>query len=411
MSALDKLKTTRSHKKADEKEYFSLFRSRFFYFWTLVVFVLLTTVFPCSAGNLFIDEDYDGIKAALSIPPAVVPDRISELPIYLHNSPGVQFLGYIMALEEGEYNAAGLPTVKIRWLDETMTGVGVLRSGEAAFGTVWLPRAYCYFSLKSDIVAIAQVAQRSSAGVLVRTDLHPEVKNISDLSGMRVGLFFRGKENALTLSRSENINFTPVFHRSDGLDLLRKGVIDALCVTTYGPAVILKHSKYRNSIRYLKVDSELKVSQPEDALVCSKPFLLKHPNVCKKFIEATYRGWRRVIEDPETALKHLERYYQREGKTFDLDIAREQLAEWLEILQFQPRLENNGDFSKADFHQMRATMLKAGLIPPTDPPEYEEFFYPILRPETMARIERENEIKELAISGKADALDEKERSK
>ena len=331
---------------------------------------------PAFVGNTI--ETFDNEE----IPP---PDTLESITLLLHTSPGVEFLGYLIAQDQGYYAEEGLPPVKIRWFEDGISGVREHRSGRVQFSTVWAPRIYHFYCHGSGVISIAQTMRHSTAGVLVRSDLRPEIRSMNDLTGFRVGIFFRGEENAVAVGRKLHISPEAIYFQQEGQVLLRRGVIDALCCNSYGVPVFQRYSRYRNVVRFYPFE-EIGLGMPEDALACTKKFLFKHPEVCRKFVRATFRGWQTMLDDRDLAIQILKKYYMEKKDLFDEQIVNKQLDEWEKAIDLSPELEQNGFLSPQEFKKMRDLLVETNILTEESARRYEEFFYPVMRTGTMARI-------------------------
>lgn len=345
------------------------------------------SLFPTLSGRA---EESALLRLALTeeeIPP---PEKVSRIHLILHTTPGVRFAGYLVAKENGYYEKAGLPPVTISFLNETTEELSELRSGRATFSTAWTPRAYRLNALGGGVVLIAQVAQKSSSLVLVRADRLPEIQSLGDLGERRLGVYFRSEENALCLANSLGIMPNFIHHRHQGVDLLRNGAVDALCCTTDTAPILFRYSGLRNDLLELPFTQVSGGGLPEDCLICTKAFLFRHPDICRRFVLASWQGWRTALENRSETLKILKKYYESEQYLFDAVIVSDQLDEWEKILRLAPDPERNGGLSEDAFEQMRDMMIQSGLVEKESSPKHGEFFYNVADPETVRRIKQEN---------------------
>ena len=322
---------------------------------------------------------------------AEIPTQYEQLVLLFHCEPGVQFTGYLVAQNEGYFQEEGLPPVDIRGYRPTARGDIEMLAGRAQFCTIMLSRAYYVRVKEKDrCVAISQIAQQATSGIMIRGDLHPDIHALSDFSGYRLGIFFRGRESVLAAAKTLNLNIKPVDYMNDGLALLRRGVVDGVCYSSYGSLVYTHYSKYTDIIRVFPL-SETGCEMPEDALICTKKFMYAHPEICQKFVRALWRGWKKAKDDRKLSLNVLKAYYDREGYFFDEHITSEQLDLWFDVLELQPVLEDNGILSRDQFAHMVQLYIDTDMLPTDDVVSYDDYFYPVMRPETMERIKAENE--------------------
>ena len=311
-----------------------------------------------------------------------------NIKLLLHTVPGVPFVGYYMAQEEGYYQKAGLPPVVMEHLTEYSSIEKEFKKRSVQFVAAWLPPAYCYSAVnKNELVLIAQTVQVPMLGVLIRKDLHPGMRTLENTAGHRVGIYFRTMENTKAIRTRLKIEIEPVYFLKNGLILLRRGVVDALCISSY-EIPVFHYSRYRDSIHFLPlVDTGMAL--PEDCLLCTKDFLFQNPEQCRKFVEATYQGWQSALRDRKKALAVLKNYIEAEGDVYDDRILQRELDIFLRSVDIQSEMVNNGRIDKNTFDKMKNVLIESELLKRGDAPEYESFYYPVLHPETFGRIQKE----------------------
>ena len=320
-------------------------------------------------------------------PEAPVPDHFDKLTVLFHLEPGVPFVGFLVAQSEGYYAEEGLPPIEFVHMTPAESGNREMRAGRAQFATIWTARSMLAAAHGDGCVSIAQVLRKSSSGIVVRTDVHPNIRSLSDLASHRVGIFFRGWENATILFHSLGIEIDPIYYQGMGLNLLRQDAAEAICYSSYGSAEVLKCSKYRDHLLFLPF-AEAGFDLPEDCLTCTKAFLFKHPDICEKFVRATTRGWAKALSDREKALLAIQKSLESEKDIFDRKIVRAQFEEWKRLIQSQDPAERS-ILSPEQFDRIFTLLKEAGLIEPENTLSYERYFYPVLLPETRTRIEAE----------------------
>ena len=369
-------------------------RMAVFHLLVLSVLMMFNTVDGSTPNNALTEGDFVAspddtmvdrvpIEALHQLKEAPIPDVPSQLALLLPNGIDVQYAGYLVALDKGYYDDEELPPVKIITAGEDVSGLREYRLGHIQFTSIWLPRAYRFYAMGSGIVAIAQVSQEPSLGVLVRSDIQPSIKIWEDLNEHRISVFYRFWENSRAVGRMTNVKVEPVFSLDDNMLLLRREAVDAICFSKYKLAD-LQYSRYRDHILFIPMPGEYAL--PEDCLTCSKAFLFQHPQLCRKFVLASYRGWQTTIEDKEVALASLKKHIESEGGVFDRKLLSKQLDEWILMMDWKPELIHNGFLSEKVFHHMRAILAKTRIITSGNLPEYNDFFYPVMLPETMDRI-------------------------
>lgn len=334
------------------------------------------------------ETTYLGAYHDLKIPFEPIPDTLEEIGVLFHETPNVSLVGFLVAQEEGYYKTVGLPPINFHWPSERTSGIREHRLGHVRFSTVWMTRSYHYNALGSGMVAIARIGN-GSLGILTHKDLHPDIRALKDFSGYSIGVNYRNEENIQILLKVLGIDATLIPHSGDGTILLHKGAVDGLCYTDYQIGADSRFSKYRKFYYYLPLH-ETKIDLPELCVNVHRSFLLKYPVYCRDFMLATWRGWAEAYRNPEKALATLKKYYIAQSLVYNERIVQAQWKEWTSLLTLFPNAAYNGMFSRSEFDNMRALMIRAKLVRPEDAATYEDFFYPVTLPETMRRIEKLN---------------------
>ncbi|MDO5580882.1 MAG: ABC transporter substrate-binding protein [Planctomycetia bacterium] len=331
-------------------------------------------------------KDYAKVK---EVPP---PEKLNEIALVFHSPvPSVQQAGYLIAQKNGFYKQEGLPPVAIRWIGNSrIDGTMQLQQGKAHFYTLSLPRAYIANGLGIKNAVIALISPNPDFALMVRTDLTPQITEFKHLDKLRIGVGIRLDEYPILLFAHNKISFEPIITLNDGTTLLRKGVIDALFVTSHGAQIFKNFSKNRENILLFPYQSS-DFHLPGECLTCMKSFLFKHPEVCQKFIRATYRGYLYASKNPKEALGVLEKAYKENHIVFDQFIVKKQLDIWFREMELNPALEANGDWSEKDFNTLRSCLTESKILDAKQGADYRKFFYPVLLSPTLERINKEKQ--------------------
>ena len=314
----------------------------------------------------------------------------------LFYGPKITMTGYLVAQAEGYFQNEGVPPVSLLLLPPWSNRSDEIRKGRVEFSTVSTSRDYGFFVCDIEVVdtvLIAQIVQRSSLGVMIRTDSHPTVHSLKNLSGLAVGVSYRNDLISDAVFRYLGIDVEYVNHPNDGLFLFRKQVFDALFYSSFEGEVRQKFSRYRNVTRYFSL-ADRGINPPEDGLICRRQFLMNHPNLCRKVVRATFRGWIKASEDRERALDILQNYYSQWNIPFDRPLVAAELDECLRCLELKPVLENNGLLSEERFNQMKNIYAAAFPDSADRLPPFDHYFYPVMQPEITAVLARQQKEKE-----------------
>ena len=217
-------------------------------------------------------------------------------------TPQSQFAGYYAALENGYYADAGLD-VCIDHPSTSYSSLSMLKDGEADIITCELIQALktCDEGLK--MVNILQTAQHSTLVLITRAG---DVTKLADLQGCRVGSWKVGfSEIPHMIDDEQHLNIEWI-KLINPLNLYIAGAIDATLAKSYNELILFSMSGITpGSVLYF---SEHGYDYPEDGLYVSEEFYRKNKDKCRKFAEASRKGWDWVRDNPEKALEICMKY-------------------------------------------------------------------------------------------------------
>lgn len=203
---------------------------------------------------------------------------------------------------------------------------------------------------------------------------------------MKIGSYFHLQEEPIAVEKNFGLTNDLIFFVGEGNSLLRKGAIDALFCSEMMLPKIKTYTKWDSSLLFMPIADEM-TDLPGLSINCRRDFLIRHPEWCINFVAATYRGWCLAKSDPDRAKGLLKEYHQKFNRLFDDVIISEQLSLILGEIDATSRPSEHQELSEEEFHSMRSAMTKAGLVSDESALSFEEFFFPVLKPETSERIE------------------------
>ena len=319
-----------------------------------------------------------------------VPDEMKELGVLFHTRLGAQFAGFLVALEEGYYRDENLPPVKIYWVSDETSAIREHRLGHIQFSSISMARCYHYNSLGSGLVVIAVMCEQSETGIMVNEGRFPNIQRVEDFEGHSIGVYFRDDEMLRIVLKELGISAETVPLSGTGFDLLRKRAIDGLYCSAYDTGALARYTGYPNPYHYFPIETS-GVKLPNITMHTSRSFLMKHPEICRKFIRTSYCGWAEAFRDKEKTIAILKKYYTEQQIPFIERVVRDQLDAWERCMSLSALPEENGNCSEEAFDRMRDLCIRAGIVEESKAATYNDFFFPVMQPETMERIHRMNE--------------------
>ncbi len=262
-----------------------------------------------------------------------------------------QFAGYYVAEARGYYRAAGLD---VRFVEATpgLKSIDEVLSERAQFG-IGTTDLLLYKHEGKPVVALAAIFQHSPIALMT---LENSGKPLTTLKDKKVMVEPHSAELTAFLKR-EGLGPDAVLqveHSFDPADLIEKRVEAMSIYVTDEPWTLAErgvpYSLY--SPRHAGIDFY------GDTLFTTEGYLAKHPDVVKAFREASLRGWREAMADPEAAIELVLQRSDRKSRAqlrFEADAMEP-------LLQFD--LIEPGYMSAVRWRAIAEVYTEAGLLPP-----------------------------------------------
>ncbi|MDM5139629.1 diguanylate cyclase [Aeromonas bestiarum] len=272
-----------------------------------------------------------------------------------------QFAGYYAAQFKGFYRDAGL-NVALRAATPQTNVVNEVVSGNAQFGIsgsdLLLARA-----AGRPVVVLAAMLQHSPL-VLLSLE-RPDILHPSDLAGKRLMLEPGSRELQVYLGRHAQPQSWTKLPYEQGLQALLTGQVDAISAySTTEPFYLAQLGIPYRVFSPRDIDFDFY----GDNLFTSERELAGRPERVYAFQQASLKGWRYAMENPEEMISWImENYpsgYGREQLEFEARETRELM---------QPDLIEPGYMQPERWQQIARTYLEAGLL--SSLPDLERFLY------------------------------------
>jgi NitT/TauT family transport system substrate-binding protein len=230
------------------------------------------------------------------------PKALTKVKLQLQWFKQAQFAGYMAAVDQGFYKAAGLD-VEIIEGGVDIVPQKVLADGGADFAISWVPKALQSRESKIDIVNIGQVFQRSGTRQVSFKD-----KNITkgaDFKGKKIGNWGFGNEYevfaAVTKAGLDPAKDVTLVQQQFDMKALLAGEIDAAEAMTYNEyAQVLEAMNPKTSKLYTADDFNVVdynkegVGMLQDAIWANGKKLASdkaYQTMAEEFLHASYEGW------------------------------------------------------------------------------------------------------------------------
>lgn len=270
--------------------------------------------------------------------------------------PQSQFAGYYAALENGYYAEAGLD-VTIKHPTASYSSMNMLKDGTADIITAELIRAMMATDQEVRLVNLMQTTQHSTLVLLSRIE---GVSQMADLAGHRVGTWRAGfSEIPHMIDEEQHLGIEWV-QFTNPLNLYISGAIDAALAKSYNEQVLFSMAGItpKSVLRFADMGYDF----PEDGLYVTKAFYKKYPEQCRKFAEASRKGWEWVRSHSDEALAIVMKHVKAEKVPTNIYVQKWMLEA---VLQEQEDVKGEAPtytLNKEDVERLNAVLLKHGYI-------------------------------------------------
>ena len=280
-------------------------------------------------------------------------------------TPQSQFAGYYAALELGFYKEAGID-VTITHPTKTYSSINMLLDGSSDIITSELIQAVVATDNDIKLVNLMQTTQHSTLVLLARDK---NIQSMPQLSGLRIGTWKVGFNEIPKMMDEEyrlNIDWIKFINP---LNLYISGAIDATLAKSYSEQVLFTMSGITPG-SILKF-SERGFDYPEDGLYVSEAFFKKNPQVCRKFAEASRKGWEWVRKNRKEALDIVMKYVKAENVPTNIYNQKIMLDIILDVQEDIEGQAPSYTLSEDDLDKLNMRLLRHGYI--SKPVEYKRF--------------------------------------
>lgn len=235
--------------------------------------------------------------------------------------------GDIYANSNGFFNQAGL-IVDIKEGSPEKNAINELELGHADFGVASADQVIRALDKGADIVVIAQLFQINPMQWIYRAD-HPEIKNLQDLKGRKIGITFGGNDETIMKTllakagiEQSQVDLTGV--RFDFTPFLKRQV-DVWPVYRNSQGVILSDKLNKEGEQVLFFNpADHGINFVANSVITSRKMVTENPDLAKRFLKALLLGWEAAM-DPANENEVLEAIKKLDKGTQGM-IRKEQLV-------------------------------------------------------------------------------------
>ncbi len=220
-----------------------------------------------------------------------------------------QFAGYYAALEKGFYRDVGLD-VKILEIEGGEESIDKVIDGKADFG-IGMSDLFVHRAKGKPVVVLAAIFQHSP--FIILTPKSSGIENIHALQGKRFGMEAHSAE-LIAYIQNEGLSLDEIdlFPHEYSVSNLISGKVDAISAySTDEPFMLLNQGIDYNTFtpRAAGIDFY------GDTLFTSESQIKEHPKRVSAFLNASIKGWRYALENPEQIIELiLSKYTKRHSR-------------------------------------------------------------------------------------------------
>jgi NitT/TauT family transport system substrate-binding protein len=256
--------------------------------------------------------------AAATTAPAKPSGPADKVKLQLKWVPQAQFAGYFVALEKGFYKDENLDVTIVPGGPDIVSEQQVA-NGQADFGVDWVASFLAFRDKGLPLVDVAQIYQ--SSGLLLVSRKSANITKPEDLKGKHVGVWYGGNEFEF-LALMDKLKYDPdkdltVIKQGFTMDPFLAGQMDAASAMTYNEyQIVLESGVKAEDLNVINYTTE-GVGMLEDNLFASEDMVKAKPDLVKRFVRASIKGWQGAIDDQKSAVDAVMKYAEPGSTTAD----------------------------------------------------------------------------------------------
>ena len=282
----------------------------------------------------------------------ILPPTVSRAEDFVLTTAWIaqsQFAGYYIAKEKGFYREVGLNVI-IQHPSLTSSAFNRLKTEQCDAAMFSMMSAMDFISQGIPLVNIFQDSMNSSNILVSRWDTDP-----LKMKGKKVAIF-NSDPNYLTfiMSKKEGMNYEWIRFTSN-INLFLSGAVDATMVVSYNEYYQLIQAGYKLSEENLYRFSDHEYNIQENGVYVKREYFKNHRETCRKFAQASRKGWEWAAAHQKEALDIVMKYVRRYNSPTNHVMQRLMLEEIL-------RLQINHDTKQREFRVRQDMVEKASRL-------------------------------------------------
>lgn len=229
-------------------------------------------------------------------------EELTKVRLQLKWIPQTQFAGYYVADAKGYYEEEGID-IEILPGGPDIIPEQQVANGAADIGMAWVAGLLSHREQGYPLKEFVQITQNSA--FLLVSKKSANINGPEDLAGKKIGAWFGGLEFEILalldkygLDADKDVELTK---QGLSMDQILDDQIDVASALTHNEFLVLLESGLeRDDLNIIDVNDE-GVAMLQDSLFATEEWLEENEDVAVRFLRATIKGWKDVVEDPEEA--------------------------------------------------------------------------------------------------------------
>ena len=282
--------------------------------------------------------------------------KVTFIPLWV---PQAQFAGYYVALKTGIYKEHGLD-VEIISGGPQRSSADYLKNRKADFACLWLVTGLDLCNQGVEVVNLAQIVQRSALMLIAKK--RSGILKPGDIEGRKVGLWGPPFEIQPKIFFKQYSLMVEPLRQSYSINLFLRDGVEVASAMWYNEYHTILNAGINPEELTTFFYSDHDLNYPEDGIYVLKETWQQKPALCRAFVKASLKGWKRAFSEPELALEITMCNLKKEHIISNRVHQKWMLNRMRDIILPTDDLKRMGHLNEIDFQRVADDLKKNGLI-------------------------------------------------
>lgn len=243
-------------------------------------------------------------------------DTTITVTVELSMIPSAEYAGFYAAKQLGFYEKAGMNVTFVYPNLEVMEQPDSI-SEEYDFSILWAAEGVERIMNGEDIFHAAQLFNRSS---LVLASINPFINCYMDIFSERVAVWDIALFYLQSLFKDPEIFPFKKLTVPEDSKIMYYGAVEAFTARKYIDILEMELMNYNtDKVILVDFDTTATTNFPEDGIYCRRSLVIEDSTLCRRFVEATHKGWEYVILNPERSVEVCHKEISSVNRNFHID--------------------------------------------------------------------------------------------